>query len=103
VSAGWGNSWGIFVETAVSLRELKDHFRRLLFVTRENDNESMYFRFYDPRVLRAFLPLCTLRQGAMLFGPIDKFIVEAAERTGIFQFERGPSGILCAHLEMKGV
>jgi len=99
VSAGWGNSWGIFVESASSLRELRGHFRRLLFVTREDNGASVYFRFYDPRILRTFLPLCTPRQGPMIFGPIYKFFVEDAEATVVLQFEHGPSGLLCKHID----
>jgi hypothetical protein len=40
----------------------------------------MYFRFYDPRVLRLFLPACTARQRSELTGTeIERFLVEGLE------------------------
>ena len=35
-----------------------------------------YFRFYDPVVLRTFLPTATPRQMEDFFGPISAFYVE---------------------------
>lgn len=72
---GWGNSWGMFVETAVSIDELRKHFRKFLLVKTE-ENEELYFRFYDPRVLRIFLPTCDEQQLVEFFGPISQLIME---------------------------
>jgi hypothetical protein len=36
----------------------------------------MYFRFYDPAVLRVFLPASTVLQRAELFGAVEEFIFE---------------------------
>lgn len=38
--------------------------------------DPIYFRFYDPRVLRRFLPVCTPDQLYAFFGPIDYFLFE---------------------------
>ena len=35
----------------------------------------MYFRFYDPQMLRLFLPTCGLRQREQIFGEIEVFLV----------------------------
>jgi hypothetical protein len=99
LNMGWGESWGIYVESASPLRELRSHFRRLLFVAREQDGQPMYFRFYDPRVLRAFLPIATPRQVEALFGPIERFLVEAEDPGDFIRFERGPSGIAAVRLQ----
>lgn len=57
VNAGWGHAWGIFViaQTDVTLEVLFKHFRTLLRVNDEQ-KRTLVFRFYDPRVLRIYLP-----------------------------------------------
>jgi Domain of unknown function (DUF4123) len=75
VFEGWGQSWGSYLESRAPLRELRSHFRRLLMVTRESNGQPMYFRFYDPRVLRTFLPTCALRQKEQIFGEVEAFLV----------------------------
>lgn len=72
---GWGQAWGVFVIAEADLDSLH---RRFLRVKREN-GEPLYFRFYDPRVLRLFLPTCTAQQLIELFGPIRYFLVEDAD------------------------
>ncbi|MBK8258933.1 MAG: DUF4123 domain-containing protein [Polyangiaceae bacterium] len=79
VQEGWGDSWGVFANADVTLRELRAHLRRQLVVTREKDDQPMYFRFYDPRVLRSFLPIATPRQSSAFFGPISRFVLEDAQ------------------------
>jgi hypothetical protein len=78
-AGGWGNAWGIYGRSAAKWSELRAHFRRLLVVTRESDGLPMYFRFYDPRVFRVFLPISTPRQRASFFGPVGQFMVEGPD------------------------
>jgi hypothetical protein len=42
----------------------------------DEDDQRLYFRFYDPAVLRDFVPTCSVRQRSELFGELDVFIVE---------------------------
>jgi hypothetical protein len=77
----WGESWGVFVLANARLMELRSHFRRLLKVKTE-DGRLLNFRFYDPRVLRAYLPTCTGSELETVFGPVLKFFVEAGEEHG---------------------
>ncbi len=72
---GWGASWGIFVESSASLRELQRHFRRFLMVYDE-DGKPLYFRYYDPRVLRTYLPICQSDELAIVFGPVTHYLME---------------------------
>lgn len=72
---GWGNSWGVMFETKISFEECWKHFRKFLLVKTE-DGDELYFRFYDPRVLKIFLPTCDKQQILEFFGPIESFIVE---------------------------
>lgn len=75
-----GSCTGILVVTAICVRELRGHLRRL-FVATDEDEEEYFFRFYDPRVLRAFLPTCSGQQAREFFGPIRRVLVET-ERPG---------------------
>lgn len=72
---GWGNAWGIGCQSSVPGQELYRHFRRFLMVQLEG-SQPIYFRFYDPRVLRQFLPTCTPSQLTDFFGPVNYFWME---------------------------
>lgn len=75
--AGWGRAWGVIVASAWPLDELRRHFRRFLRVT-DASGRALMFRYYDPRVLRSYLPTCTPRELEIMFGPVDSFFVEDA-------------------------
>ena len=72
---GWGQAWGVFCYSAATPDDLLRHLRRFLKVGLEQ-GKPFYFRFYDPRVLRAFLPTCDAQQLRLFFGPIEYFWVE---------------------------
>ena len=72
---GWGKSWGIYIRTAVNGEDLYHHFRKFITVFTDQGKE-LYFRFYDPRALRIFLPTCNENQLKEFFGPVDSFIME---------------------------
>jgi hypothetical protein len=72
---GWGNHWGIFVVTPVGLEALRRHFRRFLRV-RDHTGQVLYFRYYDPRVMRIYLPTCNRNEIKAIYGPISRFIAE---------------------------
>lgn len=76
---GWGSSLGCFVGTSRAPEDLLHHFRRFLFATLP-DGRQAYFRFYDPRVLRGFLPTSDGEQlDDFLRDAVDWFIVEGAD------------------------
>lgn len=72
---GWGDSWGVMLRSPLPLQELHKHFRKFLLVKTE-DGQELYFRFYDPRVLRIFLPTCDKEQVTEFFGFINYFLME---------------------------
>jgi hypothetical protein len=75
VGTGWGQHWGSFVTSRRGFRALRDHLRALSLVHRR-DGTPLYFRYYDPRVLRIFLPTCSPAQLKQMFGPVDAFLAE---------------------------
>jgi hypothetical protein len=73
---GWGSRWGIFLASARPLKDVRRHLRRFLLVQDDETNRPYYFRFYDPRTLRIFVPTCTPHQRADFFGDIAAFFAE---------------------------
>jgi hypothetical protein len=107
VRQGWGQSWGVYLTCRQPFKEVRRHFRQFLLVKTEA-GEELYFRFYDPRVLRAFLPTCLADEAARFFGPVQAFLVEAAEPASLYRFTATGQGVrraLCSlvHLEQKEV
>jgi len=75
LTRGWGNHWGIFAVTDADLRALRRHFRTFTMV-RDPDGKLLYFRYYDPRVLRVYLPTCNEEEMAIVFGPVAHYLLE---------------------------
>jgi hypothetical protein len=40
------------------------------------ENKLIFFRYYDPRVLRVYLPTCNAEEIRSVFGPISAYIAE---------------------------
>ncbi len=85
MSEGFGRHWGIFVHSRHPINEMRHHFRSLVTVYDERAN-SMTFRFYDPRVLRRFLPTCTPPELETFFGKVDTFFAEAEDGENLLSF-----------------
>jgi hypothetical protein len=77
---GWGQAWGVYLTSDSSFEDVRKHFRKLLMVKRQSDASEMYFRFYDPRVLRVFLPTCSPDQVRAMFGPVTAYYIESDDR-----------------------
>ncbi|MDR3555094.1 MAG: DUF4123 domain-containing protein [Syntrophobacteraceae bacterium] len=75
---GWGNSWAIMVESSVDLKKLRRHLQAFVMVY-DPQGKPLYFRYYDPRVLRIYLPTCRESELKTLFGPVNSFYSEAED------------------------
>lgn len=83
---GWGDSWCIYLTSERSILDLRAHFRKLTIVEMP-DGQFVYFRFYDPRVLRSFLPTCDDQQIKQVYGDVvEKFHLEAPEGAEVLTF-----------------
>ncbi|MGL1935396.1 MAG: DUF4123 domain-containing protein [Fibrobacterales bacterium] len=71
-------NWGVFLKSDMPFKELRKHLRRFLRVKSES-NKTMLFRWYDPRVLRKYLPTCNEDELTTFFGSIHCFIVKGEE------------------------
>ncbi len=92
IREGWGRHWGVFAMSDRNLLAMRKHFRRLLTVHGEN-GKPLLFRYYDPRVLRAFLPLCDDTEAAEMFGPVRRYVVEGETSQEALVFEWKRSGL----------
>ena len=91
IDLSWGNSWGIFLRSSTSMRNLRTHLRKFLIV-QDTQRRRMTFRYYDPNILRVYLPTCTGEELRTVFGPIDFYWTEEGEDTDQlleFQHETG--------------
>lgn len=85
IDQGWGNHWGIFVVSQANLRTLRQHFRKFIIVY--SDGQPLYFRYYDPRVMRLYLPTCNAEELETIFGPVDYYLVESDDASIALRFQ----------------
>lgn len=80
VWANWlGKSAGVLVEGSEDLDRVLGQMRSA-FVVRGEDEQAYFFRFYDPRILREYLPSCRPEELDALFGGVvHAWIVESAD------------------------
>jgi pSer/pThr/pTyr-binding forkhead associated (FHA) protein len=79
VLEGWEQRWGIYLTSHRPFEEVRRQLRRITMVHDDRSGERMYFRFYDPAMLRHVLPACGVRQREQIFGEIDAFLVEGRD------------------------
>ncbi|TGO02267.1 hypothetical protein PN36_27805 [Candidatus Thiomargarita nelsonii] len=92
---GRGQSWGIFLTAAadVELEQLLEHLRSFLKV-KDPDDKELFFRFYDPRVLRIFMPTCNAQEMFQFFGPVvNSYLAENDDAKTLLQFSKGEQGL----------
>jgi len=91
IRRAWGDKMGVFLRTDTSLKNLRRHLRQFL-VVRDTRGRRLVFRYYDPRVLRVYLPTCTQAELRTVYGPIESFWTESESGEEICEFryqERG--------------
>lgn len=85
IEQGWGQSWGIFLAARAGMHEVRHHLRTFLQVQTE-DRKKLFFRYFDPRVMRVFLPTCDATQLRQIFGPIQRFDMEGPDSSQLLRF-----------------
>jgi hypothetical protein len=91
--SGWSAHWFVLLRTEpyVTLQQLHHHLRTLLRV-RDEAGRILLFRFYDPRVLRTYLPTCTKVEASAVFGPIAEFVCAGEDASDTITFAQTRSG-----------
>jgi hypothetical protein len=87
VEGNWVPNFGVFLVSDAGLESVWRHLRQLTLVYGP-DLESLYFRFYDPRVLRTFLPTCNSTQLEEFFGCVNFFFSEGDSGAGSHVWSR---------------
>ena len=85
IDRAWGASWGVFLKCDTSMSTLRRHLRTLLTV-RDQRGKLLLFRYYDPRVLRVYLPTCLPDELKTVFGPIDRVWMEDENPETMLEF-----------------
>jgi hypothetical protein len=84
---GWGDSCSIFLVSKAPFDDVFNHFQKFIRVYLEED-DIVYFRYYDPRVLRIYLPTCNNKEISTFFGEIQSFFVESENPEVLTEFHR---------------
>jgi len=90
---GWGNNWGIFLRATSNMETLRRHLKSLLMV-KDYKGRRLLFRYYDPRVLRVYLPTCWPGELETMFGPVKAYLAEGAESGTVIQYRLGDRGLV---------
>lgn len=83
--AGWGRAQAIYLASPASLIELRTRLRTMTMVETP-DRRRLWFRFYDPRVLRGVAPILDETQRARFRRAAPLWLCEA-EKGELFRFE----------------
>ena len=89
----WGKSWGILLKCDLRVDRLRRHLRQFL-VVRDQRGNRLVFRYYDPRVLRVYLPASAAEELRSVFGPIQFFWTEGESPEDMLEFGLDVSGNL---------
>jgi hypothetical protein len=89
----WGRSCGVFLAAPLDtpMRAVALSLKRILRAALE-DGGRVLFRYYDPRVLREFLPTCSGSQWEQIRGPIEAFFAESADAAELLRFTDAHGG-----------
>ncbi len=87
-----GDNGGILLLSSAWPKAIYSHLRSI-FKVYDETGAMFYFRFYDPRVLRTYLPTCTAKEGRQFFGPIRSILVEGEEEGIMLHYRNGKAAV----------
>jgi hypothetical protein len=83
------------------MKNLRRHLRSFLRVTDEA-GRRLIFRYYDPRVLRVYLPTCWPSELRDVFGPIDCFLMEGEDPMVLLNYRLAGSKLVERKVRLDG-
>ena len=99
LAANLGNSIGVFLQCDAAMKTVRHHLRKLLTV-RDPRGAKLLFRYYDPRVLRVFLPTCDASELVQMYGPIKAYWTEASAPNQLIEFRNTKKGLAVVNLSL---
>ncbi len=93
IGMGWGNAWGIFAigTKQCQLPQVRHRFRRIARA-KSPTGKTILFRYYDPRVMRAYLPTCRQSEIEYIYGPLTSIMMEHEDSHSILEFKPAKNG-----------
>lgn len=88
--------WGIFLLTKEPQEVLVPHLQRFLMVVLP-DGRKGYFRYYDPRILRAYLPTCQPGELQSFFSAVRGFATMDEIENIVFELSAAPLAEFAVH------
>ncbi|VUD41579.1 hypothetical protein TDB9533_00518 [Thalassocella blandensis] len=87
LSMGWGNAWGIFAVGSrdCELTHIRNRLRRIARVQGPN-GKPLLFRYYDPRIMRAYLPTCLHSEVDRIYGSLSTIMMEGDDPQTMLRF-----------------
>lgn len=83
---GWGRSWGVLVDSPAPLAAVRRRMRHFTLARLPDGTGPVMFRFWDPRVLRTYLPMAEPADLDEWFKDVDRFLVETEDGAGCLVF-----------------
>ncbi|MFD1747604.1 DUF4123 domain-containing protein [Rhizobium helianthi] len=75
IDNGFGKRWSIFLRSSLQLADIVRHLRKFT-VIQDDQGTTHFFRFYDPRTLRQYLPVFTTEQRTAFFRGVHTWYCE---------------------------
>jgi hypothetical protein len=94
-----GDNAGVLFTSESPMTALHKHLRKN-FVARDSTEQDYFFRFYDPRVLRGFLPACEPKEIRAFFGPLRTIIVEDNQPGNLIGFSLNRGSLQVARFQV---
>ena len=95
----WGKNIGILLTSSADPLKLYRHLRGI-FVVKDEEGQEYFFRYYDPRVLRTYLPTCTPTEVRAFFGPVSALLTEGSTPDTMLRYSVGREGLSQASIEI---
>ena len=99
IEGAWGNNWGIFLRCDEDDDRLRRHLRQFLRV-QDKQGRRFVFRYYDPRVMRVYLPTCNSEELRTVFGPIKSFYMEDVDSATALEYSREGSRLATERISL---
>jgi hypothetical protein len=99
IEQGWGKHWGIFASSQADIRAMRQHFRSILVVY-DSNYRALRFRYYDPRVMKLYLPTCNPKELGTIFGPVDYYMFETEEPNILLRCRLSESRLVQERIEL---